>query len=110
VKNDKEIIMIIKYRLSPLALALALGILWGLAIFLIGLISSYYPHGKAFLTSLLGFNPTVWDSLIGGLIGFVDAFIFGAILAWLYNLFAKCCGNREEIVDVKKEVRHVNIE
>jgi uncharacterized membrane protein len=97
-KFYQEIIMITN-RLSPIALGLALGIIWGLSVLIMGLISTYYPYGKAFVASLgtvyTGFAPTVRGSIIGGLIGFVDAFILGLILAWLYNLFAYCCGHHK---------------
>lgn len=88
-----------KCRLSPLALGLALGVLWGVSIFLMGLIASFYTYGRPFVTAVgvlyIGYEPSVLGSIIGGIIGFVDAFIGGVILAWLYNLFAKCCCKKD---------------
>ena len=88
-------IMMTKIRLSPLALGLAMGILWGVAVLIMGLLATYYSYGTPFVTSVgvlyVGYEPTIAGAIIGGLIGFVDAFIGGVILAWLYNLFAGCC-------------------
>ncbi|MDI9818984.1 MULTISPECIES: bacteriophage holin [unclassified Legionella] len=88
----------VKCKLSPVALGLSLGILWGISVFIMGLIASYYAYGQPFVEALgalyIGYAPTILGSFIGGLIAFVDAFISGVILAWLYNFFAGCCGKK----------------
>ncbi len=80
-------------KLSPVALGLAFGILWGISVLLLGLSTLFLGYGEIFVTSMgalyLGYEATIWGSLIGGIIGFVDAFITGLIIAWLYNLFVK---------------------
>lgn len=86
-------------KLSPSALGLSLGVIWGLSMFLLGLSAYYYSYGKPFVDAMatlyLGFEPSIRGSIIGGVIGFVDAFITGFIIAWLYNRFnccnCKCC-------------------
>ncbi|KTD61952.1 bacteriophage holin [Legionella spiritensis] len=87
-------------RLSPLALGLALGVIWGVSILLMGVIASFYTYGRAFVTAVgvlyIGYEPTILGSIIGGIIGFIDAFIGGVILAWLYNVFAGCSCKKTE--------------
>lgn len=99
--------MVTKIKLSPLALGLAMGILWGLFVLIMGLLAAYYSYGTPFVSSMgvlyVGYQPTVSGAFIGCLIGFVDAFIVGAILAWLYNLFA-CCVCKKGELDKKDEV------
>ena len=83
-----------KSKLSPAALGLAFGVSWGGVVFIIGLLSYYFSYGTAFVTSMgimyIGYEPSVLGSIIGGLMGFIDAVIAGALIAWLYNLFLRC--------------------
>lgn len=80
-------------RLCPPALGLALGVFWGVAILIVGLLAHFASYGTAFVTSMgmlyIG-GPSVLGSILAGFIGFVDGFIAGVIIAWLYNLFANC--------------------
>lgn len=82
-------------RLHPWALGLAVGLLWGVSVLLMGLLATYLAYGNAFVSAMsllyVGYEPSIKGSVIGGVIGFVDAFIMGAIVAWLYNVFAGCC-------------------
>ncbi|STX40356.1 Uncharacterised protein [Legionella donaldsonii] len=93
-------------RLSPMALGLALGILWGISIFLMGIIAYYSSYGQPFVAAMgslyVGYQPSILGSVIGGIIGFIDAFIGGVILAWLYNLFAHCCCKKSEVCAVEE--------
>lgn len=82
-------------RLSPIALAVTLAILWGGSILLVGLISLGAPSfGAAYLGTMSSFHPgfqashTVLDVLVGTLAGIVDGAIAGFLLAWLYNWLA----------------------
>jgi len=81
-------------KLSPVALGLSVGILWGLSVLIMGLMAYYYAFGRPFVDAMstlyLGYEPSIQGSLIGGLIGFIDSFIMGALVAWLYNCFS-CC-------------------
>lgn len=82
-----------KMKLSPMALGCAMGILWAASLLLMGLIASFYAYGKPFVMAVgglyLGYEPSILGSFIGAGIGFIDAFIGGALLAWLYN---RCLG------------------
>ncbi len=83
-------------RLSPLAFGLSLGLVWGASVLIMGLIAFYFAFGTEFVTAMgvlyINYEATVIGSLIGGLYGFIDAFIGGLVIAWLYNIFAGCCG------------------
>lgn len=84
-----------KCKLSPMALGLSLGVMWGLSVLIMGLVAFYFMFGTPFVTAMgvvyIGYEPSIVGSLIGGAIGFVDAFIGGVIIAWLYNCFSGCC-------------------
>jgi len=82
-------------RLSVKGLALAIGILWGGCIFLVGIVNLISPsYGVAFLqwagSIYPGFHNSrhFLDTLVGAIYGLVDGGIGGAILALLYNVFA----------------------
>ncbi len=79
-------------RLSRLGLGLSLGVIWGVYVLVMGLLAHHFLIGTAFVTAMgalyTGYEPTVMGSIIGGLIGFVDAFIFGVLIAWFYNIFS----------------------
>jgi len=87
-------------RLKPVALGLALGVFWGVWMLLMGLLAYHFSYGRPFVEAMgtlyLGYEPSVMGSFIGGLIGFVDAFIAGLIVAWLYNGFVSCCCHADE--------------
>lgn len=79
-------------KLNTLALALASAILWGLAMLgmtLANLVSGSY--GQQFLQLMSSVYPgyhatrTIGEVIVGTLYGVVDAFICGAVFAWLYN-------------------------
>jgi len=76
--------------LNPKAFALAAGVLWGLGCLVLGLTAAYgYGTGfeKLFSTMYIGYSSTFGGAVIGGIWGFVDAFIGGYIFVWLYNKF-----------------------
>ena len=80
-------------KLNVKALALALGIIWGGAVFIMAWWATFYgPAGAvvAFAGKFyLGYGAGFTGSLIGLVWGFVDAAIGGLILAWLYNLISE---------------------
>ncbi len=75
------------------ALALSIGIIWGLAIFLLTvwfLIMGYDGNLLAKLGSVyLGYSVSWFGAFIGLIYGFIDGLIGGALLGFLYNKFAK---------------------
>lgn len=83
--------------LHPVSLGFSVGILWGLYVFLIGLLAWLSGYGIEFVKFLggiyIGYAPTLGGSLAGAVWGFVKGFVGAALVAWLYNCFAcKSCG------------------
>lgn len=81
-------------KIKPIALGLSLGIFWGAWVLIAGLVAFYYEFGTPFVTAMgsvyMGYEASIVGSLIGGIIAFIDAFLCGAFIAWLYNVFAGC--------------------
>jgi len=77
-------------KLDVTRLGLALGIVWGGGVLLLGLMAAAWDWGTpavALLGSLyLGYAPTAAGILTGTLWGLADGFICGALIAWLYNI------------------------
>ncbi|MDD5495650.1 MAG: bacteriophage holin [Candidatus Omnitrophica bacterium] len=80
-------------KLDAKAFGLACGIIWGALMFIMGMADVYSTWGDRFGSVMasvyIGYSPTIVGSIIGGVWGFIDAGIGGAVLAWLYNKFAK---------------------
>ena len=83
-------------KLKVTALMIAAGLLWGGAILVVAWANLIWPdYGRAFLELCAsiypGYKPgTGAGSVItGALYALVDGGIGGALLAWLYNLFAR---------------------
>ena len=90
--------------LSPKALALALGSLWGGYVFLLGIILTVFPEAKFFWVSkeflgmlatlYPGYSATVLGSFMGLFWGLICGGIGGALTAWLHNFtLEKSCKN-----------------
>lgn len=82
-------------RLSIQGSAVAAGLLGGGALLYVGLANLASPsYGASFLQMISSVYPffrasrTFGDVLIGTLDGLVDGAVAGALLAWLYNVFA----------------------
>jgi hypothetical protein len=83
-------------KLSIKGLALASGILWGLAMLGMGLANLIWSgYGQQFLQTVAsvysGYHATrsIAGVIVGTLYGTVDGLVGGAVLAWLYNQFAR---------------------
>jgi len=80
-------------KINIKALALSIGIVWGLAVFLLTvwfLIMGYSGDLLAKLGSVyLGYSVSWLGAFIGLIYGFVDGLIGGALLGFFYNKFAK---------------------
>ena len=83
-------------KFSVKGLALASGILWGVAMLGMGLANLIWgSYGQQFLQMMASVYPgyhairSVSGVIVGILYGFVDGLVAGAIFAWLYNQFAK---------------------
>jgi hypothetical protein len=74
------------------AMALSLGVLWGGSVLLTGILAMR-GFGAGFVNALgtvyPGYSATFPGSIIGGVYGFVEGCIGGALLAWLYNHFSQ---------------------
>jgi len=75
------------------ALALTCGILCGVGVFILGLIAKWFGIGAEIVPIIAsgykGFSATFAGAVIGGIWGFADGLVGGAIFAWLYNKLAK---------------------
>ncbi len=82
-------------KLHSVAFGLALGIVWGVGLFLTGLLAAATDWGDHFVqvmgSAYIGYGPTFLGAVIGGAWGFLDLFIAGALIAWLYNVISSCC-------------------
>ncbi|MBA2656705.1 MAG: bacteriophage holin [Tatlockia sp.] len=100
-------------KLNPLALGLSLGIFWGFSVLILGLIAHFIDYGTAIVNSMgvlyVGYGPSLIGSILGGLMGFIDAFIGGYILAWLYNIFAKQNFTNTESTNRVKPIEEVKL-
>ena len=81
-------------KLKPIALGVSFGVVWGGALFIVTLLSHFTGYGKAFLdvtaVSLYpGYSISVLGSFVGLVYGFIDFFIGGVVISWLYNKIAK---------------------
>jgi len=80
-------------KLNVKAFGLAVGIVWGVGMFVLGIIAMAFGWGDRFIEILsslyIGYKATFLGSIVGAVWGFIDAGIGGIIVAWLYNKFAK---------------------
>jgi len=79
-------------KISPKALGLALGILYGLVLCAATLLSFYTGYLSQWTDLLVGVYPyysvTVEGSIAGLIWGFIDGLIAGVVFGWIYNTFA----------------------
>ena len=78
-------------KLNAKGFALTAGILWGLSVLLITLISLWHGGGGhlALLKLIFpGYEVTYVGSIVGLAHGFAYGLIMGALFAWLYNRLA----------------------
>jgi len=81
--------------LSPIGLGISLGFIWALGLFFLGLLGAYAHYGLPFIRIIgsvyIGYHASFIGSIVGGIWGFVDLFIGGVIIAWVYNCVGRCC-------------------
>ena len=79
-------------KLSIKALGLAFGFFWAVCIFLLGILGMF-GFGETLIALIsrvyIGYTTSVVGAIIGAIWGFIDAFVCGAVLAWIYNRFVK---------------------
>lgn len=81
-------------KLNIKALALAIAILWGFAVFIVGVANIMWPaYGIAFLQLLASVYPgyhatgSFGDLIVGILYALFDGLVGSLIFGWLYNFF-----------------------
>ena len=88
-----------KAKLCRNCFGVALGAVWAVSIFFLGLTAMWWGYGADFVVAVgklyIGYKPTVLGSFIGLLYGFVDFFVFGFLIAWLYNAIFSSCANKK---------------
>ena len=79
-------------KFSPNALGIAVGVLWATYVFFCG-ITAMFGWGIALVDAIsslyIGYGPSVVGAIIGAVWAFVDGYIAGVVIAWLYNKLAK---------------------
>ena len=79
-------------KFSPNALGIAIGVLWAAYCLFCG-ITAMFGWGIALVEAIsslyIGYGPSVLGAIIGALWGFVDGYIAGVVIAWLYNTLVK---------------------
>lgn len=79
-------------RLSVHALGVALGAMWGISVLFFGIAAWFgwgVPLVQAMSSFYLGFGASLPGAVIGGIWAFVDGYIGGVIVAWVYNKAAR---------------------
>ncbi len=79
-------------KLNVKAFTLAWGISFGIYFLFIGWMASFgwgVDIVKAISTFYIGYAPTFWGGIIGGVWAFFDGAIGGAIISLIYNALAK---------------------
>jgi hypothetical protein len=83
---------IIMNKCQPLALGVAIGVLWAVYVFFVG-ITAMFGWGAALVEALaslyIGYGASIIGAVIGAIWAFVDGFIAGVVIAWIYNAVAK---------------------
>ena len=78
-------------RIQPLALGVAIGVLWAIYVFCIG-ITAMFGWGVALVDVLaslyIGYGASIIGAIIGAIWAFVDGLVAGVIIAWVYNKVA----------------------
>ncbi len=76
-------------KFQPLALGIAIGVLWAVSVFLFGLFAMF-GWGAALVETLgslyIGYGASIVGAIIGAIWALVDGFVAGVFVAWIYNL------------------------
>ncbi len=79
-------------KCQPLALGVAIGVLWALYVFCVG-ITAMFGWGAALVGALaslyIGYSASIVGAVIGAIWAFIDGFVAGLVIAWIYNKVAK---------------------
>ena len=79
-------------KIQPLALGVAVGVLWAICVFCAGIMATF-GWGVAFVGALgslyIGYGASIAGALIGTVWAFIDGFFAGFVIAWIYNIVAR---------------------
>ena len=79
-------------KLQPLALGIAIGLLWAIYVGCLG-IFAMLGWGNGLVAPLaalyIGYGPSIIGAIIGAIWAFVDGLVAGVVIAWVYNRIAK---------------------
>ncbi len=79
-------------RLSPGKFGFAFGLVWGVGTLLLGWAAWLWGYSATMVQlwshAYLGYSATFLGGIWGGIWGFIEFFVFGFLVAWVYN----CCG------------------
>jgi hypothetical protein len=86
-------------RLHVVGLGVAFGLTTAFIMLVYGIVAWKYSFGTPVVDLMssiyIGYHPTLIGSAIGGLYGFLDGFVCGALIAVFYNLYCSCCHKKE---------------
>lgn len=76
-------------RLHVTKLGIAFGVAWALLTLLAGWLAAGLDWGVEFIhlvgTVYRGYAPTFIGGVVGAIWGFANGFLWGAVIAWVYN-------------------------
>ena len=91
-------------KLDVKAFGFASGVVWGGLMFILGIADMLYFWGNAWgrmMTVIyVGYSPTVFGIIVGGVWGFVSASLLGFAVASIYNRFAE-----ENQIEMDKKIK-----
>jgi len=83
-------------RLCPGKFGFAMGFVWGLGMLILAWAGWLFDYGTGMTASFAGIYWGMAPTFVGGILGFVwgliDFFIFGWLMAVIYNCCCKSCG------------------
>lgn len=78
-----------KEKLNEKKLGLAIGIVWAAGVLLLALMAMLWDWGTGVISLLgslyLGYDASLLGMLAGAIWAFVDGFVCGFLIAWIYN-------------------------
>lgn len=81
-------------HLKVCAFGCALGFTWALGVLIMGWLAWLTGWGAQMVNLIgsvyIGYQANWWGPIVGAIWGFVDWFISGVIIAWVYN-WCTCC-------------------